>query len=68
MQDNQGGSGAESESETEIESDVKRKFREALERKKLLSRERRAHEDARSKVNGTSRKGAKKPNFRRKAG
>ncbi|MEU1806756.1 DUF5302 domain-containing protein [Streptomyces sp. NPDC019937] len=66
MQDNQGGSGAESESETE--SDVKRKFREALERKKLLSRERRAHGDARSKANGTSRNGAKKPNFRRKAG
>ncbi|MTE17785.1 hypothetical protein F0L17_01275 [Streptomyces sp. TRM43335] len=52
----------------ETEDDVKRKFREALERKKQTGQERRAHEENRSKINGTRRSADRKRNFRRKAG
>ncbi|MGK5628042.1 DUF5302 domain-containing protein [Streptomyces sp. URMC 123] len=55
------------EAETDAD-DVKRKFREALERKTRGSQERQAHEDGRSKVNGMQGPSAQRRNFRRKSG
>lgn len=75
MQDKQTGSDVENpgtensgNGAAETESDVKRKFREALERKKQSGQERRAHEEGRSKINGMRRPAGQKRNFRRKAG
>ena len=50
------------------EDDVKRKFREALERKQANNRKGQEHADARSKVDNTHGPAAAKRTFRRKSG
>ncbi|PXY25067.1 hypothetical protein DI005_03240 [Prauserella sp. PE36] len=50
------------------EDDVKRRFREALERKQAKAKAGAAHEDLNSKVNHTHGPAAHKRTFRRKSG
>ncbi|GAA0918130.1 DUF5302 domain-containing protein [Streptomyces thermoalcalitolerans] len=54
--------------ESKNEGSTRDKFREALERKKKMSRARRAHEEGRMKVKSMSGPAGKKRYFRRKAG
>ncbi|MET8755876.1 DUF5302 domain-containing protein [Streptomyces sp. NPDC059104] len=50
------------------ETDSKRKFREALERKVRTNRSQQAHLEGRSKINGLNGPNVQNRNFRRKAG
>ncbi|MFB7030195.1 DUF5302 domain-containing protein [Streptomyces sp. NPDC057242] len=50
------------------ETDAKRKFQEALERKSRNARSQQAHHEARLKINGASGLNRQSRNFRRKAG
>ncbi|WP_338673631.1 DUF5302 domain-containing protein [Streptomyces sp. SCSIO 30461] len=50
------------------ETDAKRKFREALERKSRNARSQQAHHEARLKINGSSGPAHQNQSFRRKAG
>jgi hypothetical protein len=51
-----------------VESDVKRKFKEALERKSQGTQARKAHDEGLSKINGVQSPAARKQTFRRKTG
>ncbi|WP_345620219.1 DUF5302 domain-containing protein [Streptomyces ziwulingensis] len=50
------------------ETDAKRKFREALERKAGTGRAQQAHQDGRSKIKGLNGPKGQSRNFRRKSG
>ncbi|AVH99213.1 hypothetical protein GCM10010497_22040 [Streptomyces cinereoruber] len=50
------------------ESDAKRKFQEALERKTRNARSQQAHHEARLKINGAAGPSRQNRGFRRKAG
>ncbi|MFC7921001.1 DUF5302 domain-containing protein [Streptomyces cinereoruber] len=50
------------------ESDAKRKFQEALERKTRNARSQQAHHEARLKINGATGPSRQNRGFRRKAG
>ncbi|MEV5880265.1 DUF5302 domain-containing protein [Streptomyces sp. NPDC052101] len=50
------------------DSDARRKFREALERKESATRSRKAHEEGRLRVKGMSGQAGQKRYFRRKTG
>ncbi|MDN5383322.1 DUF5302 domain-containing protein [Streptomyces sp. LB8] len=54
--------------ENKNEDPTRDKFREALERKKSMSRARQAHEEGRLKVKSMSGPAGKKRYFRRKTG
>ncbi|MFJ8888281.1 DUF5302 domain-containing protein [Streptomyces sp. NPDC102402] len=51
-----------------VETDAKRKFQEALERKSRNARSQQAHHEARLKINGSSGLNRQNRNYRRKAG
>lgn len=51
-----------------VETDAKRKFQEALERKSRNARSQQAHHEARLKINGASGLNRQNRNYRRKSG
>ncbi|GGT00012.1 MULTISPECIES: DUF5302 domain-containing protein [Streptomyces] len=57
----------ETEKET-VDSETKRKFQEALQRKAGVSRSQQAHQDGRLKAKGTGGPKGQSRNFRRKSG
>jgi|UniRef100_A0AAU3HUE4 type II secretory pathway component HofQ len=59
---------AETPENNSTENENRRKFREALARKRNTNRDRQAHEDGRLKVKGMSGPAGQKRQFRRKSG
>nr|AXL06545.1 hypothetical protein B5181_35825 [uncultured bacterium] len=63
---NEAGDGPEAGNEPETEA--KRKFREALERKSRAARSQQAHQEGRQKIKGQGGPKGQSRNFRRKSG
>jgi hypothetical protein len=54
--------------DADAESDMKRKFKEALEQKSMGPQARKAHQEGRTKVGALQGPATRKRNFRRKTG